>query len=159
MSAKRDIEARLAALGMVLPVPPAPAGQYRPVIDRNGFGYVSGQFPFANDKLRFAGRLGGELDEAAAREAAQLAALNVLAQIAATEPGFDSFGGLLRVDGVVASTEDTHMSQPRVLDAASELFVAALGPALGAHSRTLVSAPRLPFNAAIELSVVFAVIS
>jgi len=158
VTTKHDIEARLAALGIRLPLPPQPAGRYKPVLVRNGIGYVSGQFPLEDGKVRFAGRLGGELDTETARKAARLAALNVLAQISENGPGFDSFRGLLRVDGAVASSEETHTGFPHVLDAASELFVGALGPELGAHTRTLISVPRLPLNAAIELAVTFAVI-
>ena len=135
-----------------------PGRPYQAVLSRNGIGYVSGQFPFEDGTMIFTGRLGGELDVPQARAAARLAALNVLAQISASGPGFDSFGGLLRVDGVIASTVETH-AYPHVLDAASELFVDVLGPVLGAHTRTVISVPRLPLNAAIELGVTFTVVS
>jgi enamine deaminase RidA (YjgF/YER057c/UK114 family) len=154
------IETRLAALGLRLPAPPRAVGRYEPVILRNGIGYVSGQFPFEDGKLRFPGRLGRELDTATARQAARLAALNVLAQIAASERGFISFGGLLRVDGLIASVDERQVEQPQhVLDAASEVFVEALGPTLGAHTRTLLCVARLPLDAAVELGVTFAAVS
>lgn len=110
-AARRAIDAWLAARGIRLPAPPPPAGRYEPVLVRNGIGYVSGQFPFEDGKVRFTGRLGGELDVAAVRAAARLAAFNVLVQISMCDPGFDSFAGLLRVDGAIARSHLVRSSE------------------------------------------------
>ena len=133
-----------------------PVGAYRRVVVRNGIGFVSGQFPLRNGSPAYIGRVGSQLDEQEGREAARLAALNVLAQIRAELGSFAAFAGLLRMDGYVASAKG-FLAQPRVLDGASELFVAVLGPELGAHTRTAFSVEQLPLGYPVELAVSFAV--
>jgi len=150
------IHSRLERLGITLPVPPAPAGAYSRVVVRNGIGFISGQFPLVDGKLAYAGCVGAELSEAEGRESARLAAINVLAQIHAHLGGFDGFSGLLRVEGYVASAPG-NFSQPQVLDGASDVLVAVLGPELGAHARTAFAMTQLPLGAPIELAVSFAV--
>ena len=66
---------------------------------------------------------------------------------------WDRFGGLLRVDGYVASAEG-FFDQPAVLDGASELFLQHLAD-LGRHARSAVIVPRLPWDAPVELVVTF----
>lgn len=149
-----DIDARLRKAGIVLPEPPRPAGHYQPVICRFGIGFVSGQFPFRDGELAHAGRVGVEITPEEGRECAEIAAANVLAQIRAALGGWERFGGLCRMDGHVASAVD-FLKQPAVLDSASELFVRALGPELGAHARTAFHAARLPLDAPVELAVTF----
>jgi len=150
-----QIDGRLRKLGLVLPAPPAPAGVYHPVVIRHDIGCVSGQFPLLGGKLEIRGRVGAELSELEGRRAAEIAALNVLAQIRSASNGFTGFAGLLRLDGYVASAPG-FTSQPRILDAASECFIAVLGPELGAHTRTAFSVAQLPLDAPIELGVTFA---
>lgn len=152
------IDLRLREAGIVLPQPPAPAGRYRAVVWRGALGLVSGQFPLRGGRLAHAGRVGTELTPEEGRECAALAALNALAQIRAALGGWTRFGGLLRVEGHVASAPD-FIEQPAVLDGASELFVRVLGPELGAHARTAFHAARLPVNAPVELAVAFSVIA
>jgi enamine deaminase RidA (YjgF/YER057c/UK114 family) len=141
---------------MQLPIPRPPAGAYQSVVIRGGIGAVSGQFPSLDGKLVLPGRVGAELTEEQGFKAAQLAALNILSQIAAALNGFDRLGGLIRLDGHVASVPG-YVMQPRVLDGASQLLTAALGSKLGAHTRTAYSAEQLPLGSCIELSVLFAV--
>lgn len=150
------IERRLRALGLALPAePPRPAGRYLAVVERGGIGFVSGQFPFAGAVLTHRGRIGRELSEDDGREAARIAALNVLAQIRRHLGGFDRLAGLLRVDGYVASAPGFVM-QPRILDAASGLFADVLGEQLGGHARTAFAVEQLPRDSPIELCVSFA---
>jgi len=149
-----EIDLRLAELGIALPEPPAAAGAYRPVVCRGGLGFVSGQFPFRQGTLAYAGRVGVELTPEQGRESAAIAALNTLAQIRAVLGGWQRFGGLCRVEGYVASAAD-FVKHPAVLDGASELFVRVLGAQLGAHARTAFHAARLPLDAPVELVVTF----
>ena len=150
-----NVEARLARLGLELPPPPGAAGRYRPAVLSAGLLYISGQLPLAHGKLVYTGRVGAELSEAQGKDAAQLAALNVLAQIKAALGGFDRLATLLRVEGHVSSAPG-YFDQPRVLDAASDLFSEVLGEK-GAHARAAFAAASLPLDAAIELVVTAAV--
>lgn len=150
-----SVEQRLAKLGFELPEAPRALGSYRPAVLAGGLLFISGQLPMSNGKLAYIGRVGAELSEADGRAAAQLAALNVLAQIRAALGGFDRLLTLLRVEGHVSSAPG-YFDQPRVIDAASELFSEVLGDK-GAHSRAAFAPPALPRNAAIELVVIAAV--
>ncbi|MEE8366947.1 MAG: RidA family protein [Thermoanaerobaculia bacterium] len=143
-----------AGLGIHLPEPPPPAGNYQPVTTRNGLGFVSGQVPIRDGRLLFTGRVGAELTPQQGKAAAEIAALNVLAQIDRAIPSWEQFGGLLRVEGYVASASG-FTSQPEILDGASDLFVDVLGE-LGQHSRAAFSVEQLPLNASFELVVTFA---
>lgn len=138
-----------------LPEPPAPAGLYEPVVIRNGLGYVSGQFPLRGGTLIHPGVVGRDVTEEEARGAAELAALNVLAQVRRALGSLDRVATLLRVDGIVASAAGW-TGQPRVLDGASEVFRRVLGER-GRHARSAVGVPELPLNACVELVVTFAV--
>jgi enamine deaminase RidA (YjgF/YER057c/UK114 family) len=152
---EHPLEERLRECGIVLPQPPAPAGDYRRVVHRGGVGFVSGQFPIRHGRLARAGRVGAELSLEEGQRCAEIAAANALAQIHAALGGWSRFGGLLRVEGHVASAPD-FLAQPAVLDNASSFFVRALGPELGAHARTAFHAARLPLDAPVEIAVAFA---
>lgn len=154
------IAARLKELGLSLPPAPQPVGAYRATVVRGSVGMVSGQFPLRGGRLGWQGAVGAEVSLEEAAEAARVAALNVLAQIEAAlaaRGGWASFAGLLRLDGHVASAPG-FIDQPRVLNAASELLVAALGDELGAHARTAFGPRQLPLGSPIELAASFAVL-
>lgn len=146
-----NVEARLQQLGLRLPAPPRPAGQYQPWMIVGRLLFLSGQFPIENGQLRYTGQIGADLTEADGYAAARLAALNVLAQIHSALDGFDRLETLARVEGHIASAPGW-LNAPRVLDGASDLFVAALGER-GQHARTAFTPARLPLNLAIELVV------
>lgn len=146
------IDLSLNALGLALPAPPQPAGQYRASLQRDNLLFVSGQFPFANGKLMYRGSVGHDLSLEQGREAAKLAALNVLAHLRAVTSGWETFVELVRVDGYVSSAAGFY-EQAKVLDGASSLFAAVLGERAG-HVRTAISVSQLPLNAALELAVI-----
>jgi enamine deaminase RidA (YjgF/YER057c/UK114 family) len=146
-----NIESRLAELGIVLPEPPRPAGNYQPWILHGEFLYLSGQFPIEGGKLRYLGQIGGELSETEGYAAARLSALNVLAQIRAALGDFSRLATLLRVEGHVASAPGWN-NAPIVLNGASDLFISVLGER-GRHSRTAFTPERLPLNLSVELVV------
>lgn len=147
--------ADLPAIASELPEPPPPVGSYSAVIIRGNLGFVSGQFPLdRGEMIQAACKPASNLDRL--REAARVAALNVAAQIVAAVKDRQSFGGLCRVDGIIAAPP-TFSGHALVLDAASETFRAVFGEVLGAHARSAISSPGLPGKAAIELVVTFSV--
>jgi enamine deaminase RidA (YjgF/YER057c/UK114 family) len=150
-----NVEQRLKELGLTLPTPPKPAGNYQPWIGAGNLLYLSGQFPIENGEFCYVGRVGAELSEADGYAAARLSALNVLAQIQTALRSFDRLEHLVRVEGHIASAPGWN-NAPRVLDGASDLFVSVLGER-GRHTRTAFTPAQLPLNFAIELVVVVAV--
>jgi len=145
----------LSQLGLRLPAAPRPAGRYQPWVLANGLLFISGQIPLVDGALAYKGRVGAELTEDQGREATRIATLNVLAQIDAALGGFDRLITLTRVEGTVSSAPGWYQ-QPRVLDAASELFYEVLGHR-GDHARAAFGAASLPLDAPVELVVTAAV--
>lgn len=139
---------------ITLPDPPSPIGAYAAGVIHRGIGMLSGQFPLVDGVIATPGRLGAELSVAQGREAARVAALNALAQINALLDGFDDLEGLLRLDGIIAATEDFR-EHALVLDGASDVLNQYLG-ARGRHARSLVAVARLPLDAPLELVLTFA---
>jgi hypothetical protein len=103
-------------------------------------------------ELAFRGRLGRELTTAQGYQAAELCALNVLAQMH-QYVGFEAIRGLNRIEALLQTAEGWD-EFPKVLDGASQLFLTALGEA-GRHARALAGVERLPLNAPITLTATF----
>jgi enamine deaminase RidA (YjgF/YER057c/UK114 family) len=153
---ERPIDVQELPADSDLPEPPDPVGAYSAVVLRGGLGFVSGQFPLSQGRMMFAAVGGDAADRDSLKAAARLAALNVAAQILRALGCWDRFGGLCRVDGIVAAPAG-FTDHAIILDGASETFVELFGKVLGAHSRSASSSHGLPGNAAVELVVTFAV--
>jgi enamine deaminase RidA (YjgF/YER057c/UK114 family) len=147
-----SVEQKLADLGLALPTAPQPLGNYRAASEAGNLLFISGQGPLLDGKLRWSGRVGAELTLEQGREAAQLTALNVLAQIKRHLGSFERLHHIVRMEGHVSSAEG-FLEQPVVLDAASDLFAAALGEKAG-HARSAFSHARLPLDLPVELVVI-----
>lgn len=160
MISTAQVVANLAARGLALPPsPPRPGGAYLPVRAIGGFAFVAAQFPVATEDVpagtrTWTGRLGADLTTADGVAAAELAALNVLAQIHRAI-GFERVAGLARFEAYL-QTSPGWSDFPQVVDGASNLFLAALGPDAGAHARALFGVERLPRDYALELTATFA---
>jgi len=150
---KAPARRRAARGGIVLPEPPAPGGSYESVRVLGGVAYVAIQFPFADGKPAFEGRLGRELTAEQGREAARLCALNVLAQLD-KYVGLRQVLGLNRIEAHLATVEGWD-EFAEVLDGASDLFLQVLGPEVGRHARALYGVERLPMNLPVALTATF----
>ncbi len=146
------IDQKLAELGFTIDNPPEPIGNYEAAVISGNMLYISGQLPLSDGKLVYQGRVGSDLSISEGYLAAELAAVNVLAQIKKKLGTFDRLVKIVRVDGHISSSDD-FIEQPKVLDGASDLFKKVLGDKSG-HARTVFGHPRLPKNAAIELVVI-----
>jgi enamine deaminase RidA (YjgF/YER057c/UK114 family) len=151
-----DVIHRLAELGLALPDPPKPGGYYNSVRVMQNVAYVAVQFPYVGSELAFRGRLGWELTTAQGKQAAELCALNVLAQMH-RYVGFEHIAGLNRIEALMQTAEGWD-DFPLVLDGASKLFLDTLGEA-GRHARSLAGVERLPLNAPITLTATFTLTS
>ncbi|CAA7615164.1 RidA family protein [Magnetospirillum sp. UT-4] len=149
-------EARLAELGIALPVPAAAVANYVPYVRTGALVFVSGQLPLEGGKPVVLGRLGAELAVEDGVRAARLCGLNLLAQARAACGGdLDRVRRVVRLTAFVACTPD-FTDQPKVVNGASDLMVEVLGDA-GRHARVAVGAPSLPLNVAVEIEGVFEV--
>jgi len=145
-----QIAQRLAALGLELPQLAAPRHQYVQATSAGELWFFSGKTPLVAGTVQYPGRL-GELTVEQGRQAARIAAVNLLAAIE-TELGLENVARVLKVTGFVASA-DGFVQQPEVINAASELLAEVLGDA-GRHARSAIGVAWLPGNAAVEIEAV-----
>lgn len=146
-----SVEQRLKTQGFDLPAAPDAVGCYVPVLRTGNLVLTSGQLPFIGTELMFRGKVGQDLQEDDAVQAAKLCGLNALAQIKACLGNLDRVIRIVRVEGYVQSA-DGFASQSRVINGASELMVQAFGEA-GKHTRIAVGVNALPLNAAVEIAI------
>jgi enamine deaminase RidA (YjgF/YER057c/UK114 family) len=152
-------QARLDALGLVLPTPAAPVANYVPWTRAGNLVFVSGQLPIgAGGAIDPAhkGKLGASVSLEAGQAAARVAALNLLAQAAAASGDLAKLRAL-RLGGFINSTPD-YTSLPQVLNGASDLVATVLGEA-GRHARFAVGVAQLPLDAAVEVDGIFEIVA
>ena len=148
------IDSRIAELGIALPDAPAPAANYVPWAVTGNLVFVAGQVPFRDGALSHVGKLGDAFTVEDGRECARIVAINILAQVKSACGGdLDRVTRCVKLGGFVNSTPD-FTDQPQVINGASDLIVEIFGDA-GRHARFAVSAPSLPFDAAVEIDAVF----
>ncbi|MEM9972641.1 MAG: RidA family protein [Pseudomonadota bacterium] len=147
------IEANLAALGVSLPDAGAPLANYVPYVQVGSLLHVSGQIPIGPDGP-ITGKLGDTMKTEEGAEAAKICAISLLSQARAAAGGdLNRIKRLVKIVGFVNSTPD-FTDQPKVVNGASDFFVAAMGEA-GRHARSAVSAASLPFGVAVEVEGIF----
>ena len=150
------IEARLAALGLILPPPTRPPpGVVLPfqfVLVRGRRAFISGHGPQHPDGS-FApplGKLGRDLDVEQGYAAARLAALSILGSLQRVLGNLDRIAAWGRVFGMVNSAPGFNR-QPAVINGFSDLILELFGPDVGAHSRSAVGMAELPFDIPVEI--------
>jgi enamine deaminase RidA (YjgF/YER057c/UK114 family) len=148
-------EQRLHELGITLPAPPEPFGAYVEAVQTGNLLFLSGMLPTEGRQAAFIGRVGAELDVAAGRSAARLAALNVLAVARHHLGSLDKVTRVVRLGVSIATSGDVR-DHPRIADGASELLQDVFGP----HkypSRLVYGVASLPLGVPVELEVIFEV--
>lgn len=148
-------EARLRELGIELPPPFPPAGEYVNAVRAGELLILGGHIPFSPPETLVLGKLGGDLDIAAGRQAARFAALSALATIRSTLGSLDAVRQVVSLRGVVNATPD-FTGHTQVIDGASEVFVDVFGDA-GRHARLAVGVASLPANLALEIELTLVV--
>jgi enamine deaminase RidA (YjgF/YER057c/UK114 family) len=145
----------LQSLGLDLPTSPKPQGWYVPVARSGDLVFVSGQLPMRDGVVAVTGRVGDRVTLEAARDAARLCLLNILAALEGNGIPLSSIRRVVKLTGFVQSHEDFH-DQPKVLNAASELLTEIFGDA-GKHARAAVGVSALPLDATVEIEGIFEV--
>jgi enamine deaminase RidA (YjgF/YER057c/UK114 family) len=147
-------EQRLAEMHLRLP-PALPAqGSYEPWMNAGGLILISGQGPFRNGEFVHNGVIGGDISVAQGYEAAQLAGLNLIAQLKAACGG--DLGRVIRAVkllGFIRSVE-SFAEHPAVIDGASDLLKSVFGTC-GGHSRSAIGVASLPFGICVEIEAIF----
>jgi enamine deaminase RidA (YjgF/YER057c/UK114 family) len=146
-----NAEGRLAALHVVLPVPPAPAASYIPTVTVAKLVFVSGQVSILGDQ-KYVGKLGREHGVEDGQKAARVCAINILAQIKAALGDLEKVKRIVKLVGFVNCTPD--FTDPhRVMNGCSDFLIEVLGER-GKHARSAVGVATLPLGAAVEVEAI-----
>ena len=151
-----QIEAKLEALGLVLPEPlkPPPGTQlpFSWVRIRGNRAYISGHAPQNPDGslARPLGKVGADVSAEEAYQAARLVALAILGSLKRALGDLDRVTAWLKVLGMVNSAPGFNQ-QPGVINGFSDLIFELYGNEAGQHARSAVGMAELPFGIPVEI--------
>jgi len=148
-------ESRLRDLGIQLPAAPTPFGTYVETVRTGNLLFLTGMLPVVDHKPKYVGRLGKELDAEEGRDALRTAALGALATAREHLGSLDRVARVVRL-GVYLATSGDFFDQPRVADAASDLFRDVFGIDK-ASTRLVIGVASLPLGMPVELEVILEV--
>src|SRR3984957_2626801 len=148
-------EQKLNDLGIRLPQPPEPFGTYTEAVQVGSLLFLSGMLPTEGRTAKFVGRVGAELDAAAGREAARLAAMNAVAIARQHLGSLDRVKRIVRL-GVSVATEGDVRDQPKVADGASDFLQELFGPGKN-PTRLVYGVASLPLGTPVEVELIFEV--
>lgn len=148
------VEGRLAELGLTLPLPPKPIGNYLPAVEVGNMLYVSGTLGTIrdendNDIMPIKGKLGSDLTIEQGYQSARYMALNHLALMKKVIGDLDRIERIVKMVGYVNSAPgftEAHL----VLNGASDLYVEVFGEERGKHARAALFQNELGLDAPIE---------
>jgi enamine deaminase RidA (YjgF/YER057c/UK114 family) len=145
-------ETRLAELGIVLPPPTTPMGNYVPWRIGAGLLFLCGVGPRREDGSFIAGKVGGDVTVEQAYEGARLCGLNLLANMRAALGSLDRVDTVLKVLGMVNAMPDFR-EHPKVINGCTDLFTQVLGDA-GRPARSAVGMSSLPMQICVEVEAI-----
>jgi enamine deaminase RidA (YjgF/YER057c/UK114 family) len=145
-----DPHQALDQLGIKLPAPPAPGGNYMPAKTSGGIVYLSGVIS-QTPKGLLTGCVGLDRTVEEAYAAARSCALLQLAVLEKHLGSLSKIRSILTVNGYVNSVQG-FANSPEVINGASDLFFAVFGEP-GRHVRAALGVSGLPRNAIVELQM------
>lgn len=144
------ISDRLRELGIELPPPFPPAGNYLSCVVDGSIVHVGGHGPIAGDHV-VRGKVGADLTLEQAQQAARMTGLSILATLNAELGDLDRIERFLKVFGMVNCAPGFNQT-PAVINGCSDLLVDVFGEA-GRHTRSAVGMAELPFDIAVEIEL------
>jgi enamine deaminase RidA (YjgF/YER057c/UK114 family) len=149
------IEAKLEAMGLILPAPLVPPGNFELVTVHRGLAYVAGHGPFDGSTLLAEGLVGRDLTVEQAYDAARLTALSILASLKRELGDLDRVTQWLRAVGYVHCAPGFGQNAA-VVNGFSDLIVELWGDA-GRHARSAPGQGPSPLNVPIIVDAIVAV--
>jgi enamine deaminase RidA (YjgF/YER057c/UK114 family) len=150
MSANTTPEEALTTLGLSLPSPPSPGGNYVPAKQAGSVLYLSGVVSTGPDGI-ITGLAGADRTIEDGYAAARACALTQLAVLKRELGSLDRVAEILTLNGYVNAAQGFHDS-PEVINGASDLLVKVFGDA-GRHVRAAIGVSALPRNALVEVQM------
>ena len=150
-----NIDKRLAELGIELPSPPSPAGNYVPCVQVDKLLYLSGAICLVDGEMTHTGKIGESRDILYGQKAARVCALNLLAMAKSYLGDLEKVSRVVQLNGFVNGVPGFTES-PAVINGASDLMVELMGER-GRHTRAAVAVTGLPKDTTVEIQAVFEV--
>jgi enamine deaminase RidA (YjgF/YER057c/UK114 family) len=150
------IETLVKELGLRLPAPMDPPGNFRLVTVHGGIGYVAGHPPIDGSTVLVHGVVGSDLTLEEGYEAARLTTLSILASLWQELGELDRVTRWLRVVGYVQAAPGFH-DNARVVNGFSDLVVELWGDEAGRHARSAPGQGPSPLNVPIIVDAIVAV--
>jgi enamine deaminase RidA (YjgF/YER057c/UK114 family) len=144
-------ESRIRDLGILLPPPPAPGGNYVSAKTVGALVYLAGVISSDSSGI-VTGTVGLDRTIEQGYTAARCCALSQLAALQKHLGSLDSVKSIVAVTGYVNSLAG-FADSPKVINGASDLFMEVFSEA-GRHVRTAIGVSALPCNALVELQVI-----
>jgi enamine deaminase RidA (YjgF/YER057c/UK114 family) len=142
----------LADLGLTLPSPPKPIGNYVPFRLAGNLLFLSGVGPRRADETMITGKVGAELTVEQGYEAAKLCGINLLVNMIAAVGTLERVDTVLKVLGMVNAIP-SFTDHPRVIDGCTDLLVRVFGEG-GRPARSAVGMGSLPRNISVEVEAI-----
>jgi enamine deaminase RidA (YjgF/YER057c/UK114 family) len=146
------VESRLAGLGLALPGPPIPVGNYVPAARAGNLVFTSGQTARLDGVRHWVGVVGRDVTPAEARLSARDSTLNCLACVKAIAGSLDCVVRVVRVVGFVNAVEG-YEDHADAMEGAGDLLV-ALFDERGRAACTTFGVNALPSNVSVEIELV-----
>ena len=145
-------EEKLKQMGITIPEPVKPLAAYIPAMKVGNLVMTSGQVPISSGVVKYQGKVGKDLSEEEAKEAAKLCAINCLSAVKSVTGSLDKINRILKLTVFISSAEG-FTDQPKVANGASEFIGEIFGEA-GKHVRSAVGVSELPLNSAVEIEMI-----
>jgi len=145
-------ENRIKELGIELPTPPDPVGNFIGATRTGNLIYLSGHGPRNADGSMIAGKVGVDMDIDEAYAAARNVGLGLLATLKAHIGDLNKVKQVIKTLGMVNAVPEFN-DHPKVINGASDLFVDVFGDA-GRGARSAVGMGSLPFQIPVEVEMI-----
>jgi enamine deaminase RidA (YjgF/YER057c/UK114 family) len=147
----KPISDRLKDLGIKLPPTVSPAAAYVMAVTSGSTVFVSGHIAKEAGKP-WVGKLGLDMDTASGKAAARSIAIDLMATLDAHLGSLDRVKRIVKVMGLVNST-DLFTEQHLVVNGCSELLFEVFGEA-GKHARSAFGVAQIPLGACVEIELI-----
>src|SRR5947209_7485485 len=146
-----EVEARLHAMGLVLPRVNKPIANFVQWVLADRFLYLSGAVPLYNGEFLFPGKVGAELSIEDGYKAARYCTLNHLAMVKEALGDLDRIERVVRLEGFV-NVAPGFKDMPKVVNGASDLWVELYGER-GRHTRIALGISEITRDIPVETVV------
>jgi enamine deaminase RidA (YjgF/YER057c/UK114 family) len=143
---------KIAALGIELPAPTTPMGNYIPSLRIGNLIYLSGVVARDASDALLAGKLGADYTVEQGYQAAKSCALQILANVEREAGDLDRVVRIVKLSGMVNATPD-FTEPPAVVNGCSDTLVEILGDR-GRHTRSAFGVASLPGGVSVEVEAV-----